>query len=146
MEWDLIHSYTTKEAVADGVLIRVPEAIAKEAGIKYPVYMTSAAWAKYVEVPDGLDEHGQSIDGRLWDILLMFVMKIRVSKSEGDTLMFNLFVLMPSSEVFESNEKVFEENKSDKVQLREVTLKSVIAPQDIDDPSPAIFIMKPNQD
>ena len=42
--------YTRADAIADGVLNDVSE-IAKEAGIRYPVAMTSAAWSECVEVP-----------------------------------------------------------------------------------------------
>ena len=39
---DLIHRYTRAEAIADGVLIDV-SAVAREAGIRYPVALTAAA-------------------------------------------------------------------------------------------------------
>jgi hypothetical protein len=41
------------EALRDGVLIAV-SGIAREAGFKYPVALTAAAWAKCVAVPPGV--------------------------------------------------------------------------------------------
>jgi hypothetical protein len=39
-----------------------------------------------------------------------------------------------------------EKRISDMPEHREITLKAVIQGRDFDDPSPAIFIMKPNED
>ncbi|HKI36594.1 MAG TPA: DUF6573 family protein [Gemmataceae bacterium] len=46
---DLIHRYTRADALRDGVLIDV-SATAREAGFKYPVALTAAAWVKCVVV------------------------------------------------------------------------------------------------
>jgi hypothetical protein len=48
-----IHRYTRAEALRDGVLIDVSQA-AREAGIRYPVPLTAAPWAKCVAVPAGV--------------------------------------------------------------------------------------------
>ena len=40
---------------------------AREAGIKFPVAVTSAVWHEYVVTPKELSSFGQSEDGRLWD-------------------------------------------------------------------------------
>ncbi len=48
----LIHAYTRAQAIADGMLIDASK-LAKEAGFKYPVALTSAAWADCVAVPEG---------------------------------------------------------------------------------------------
>jgi hypothetical protein len=65
---DLIHCYTRADALRDGVLIDV-SATAREAGFKYPVALTAAAWAKCVTVPPGLVCQDEA--GRLWDVLTM---------------------------------------------------------------------------
>jgi hypothetical protein len=44
-------------------------AVAREAGIRYPVALTRAAWEKCVAVPPGV--LGQDEGGRLWDVLWM---------------------------------------------------------------------------
>ena len=45
---DVIFSYTRKQAIEDGVLVDITE-MAKEAGIKYPVAITSTAFFGYVD-------------------------------------------------------------------------------------------------
>ena len=54
--------------LADGVQIDVSE-IAREAGLKFPVYLTRAVWESYVRVSDGV--RCQDEKGRLWDIVWM---------------------------------------------------------------------------
>jgi hypothetical protein len=63
---DPIHSYTRADALRDGVLIDVSPA-AREAGIRYPVALTRAAWQRCVKVPRGVP--CQDEEGRLWDVL-----------------------------------------------------------------------------
>jgi len=138
----IISTYTTKEAVADGYLVKVDQKISKEAGIKYPVYLTRAVWDKYVIVPRGFDKV-QDIDGRLWDVLYMFAVAARTCNKQ--MLMYQLNVVLPCNGDWEANEKRDPE-MNDKYNTRLVTLKSVIQAQDFDDPSPAIFIMKPEED
>ena len=50
--FDLIHSYTRAQAIADGVLVDV-SATAREAGIRFPVALTCAVYARCVTVPPG---------------------------------------------------------------------------------------------
>jgi hypothetical protein len=134
----IISTYTTKEAVADGFLVRVADGQSKEAGIKYSVYMTKAVWDKYVEVPEGMKGE-QDLAGRLWDILWMFMHSAR--NCPDPLLMFTFNCRLPDKGDWEQNEKMAGERT-----MRTVTLKSVIQSQDFDDPSPAIFIMKPGED
>jgi hypothetical protein len=139
MNMKVISTYTTKEAVADGVLVRVSDRLSQEAGIKYPVYMTCAVWNKYVEVPEGLEKE-QDLTGRLWDILWMFT---RNAKScPGNLLHLEFVCRLNDSGDWELNEKIAAGNRL----YRIVTLKAVIQAKDFDDPSPAIFIMKPSED
>lgn len=139
-EWNVISTYTTREAVADGFLVRVEAEASKEAGIKYPVYMTRAVWGKYVEVPKGM-EGIQNLSGRLWDVLYMFAFHARNVRS--DSLLFDFISFMPDARNWEPNEKLeTPENRFNRL----VTLKAVVQAQDFDDPSPAIFIMKPDED
>lgn len=141
-EWEVIDTYSTKQAVEDGFLVRVDPKVSKEAGIKYPVYLTRAVWDKYVKVPEGL-EQVQDLGGRLWDVLYMFTFAARsCSKS---TLTYKLNVVLADKGDWESNEKVDPDLDHNRT-IRLVTLKSVIQAQDFDDPSPAIFIMKPSED
>ena len=132
--------YSTKQAVDDGFLIQVDQEISKETGIRHPVYLTRAVWDKYVEVPRGMEGH-QDQSGRLWDVLFMFAFFAR--KESSSHLPFKLLVQLPDDGDWEQNEKVAE--RSNRL-LREVTLKALITARDFDDPSPAIFIMKPFED
>ncbi len=141
-DWEVIDTYSTKQAVEDGFLVLVDQKISKEAGIKYPVYLTRAVWDKYVELPEGF-ENVQDLDGRLWDVLYMFMFAAR--SCDSSTLMYKLNVVLADKDDWEPNEKLDPDLDGDR-NMRLVTLKSVIQPQDFDDPSPAIFIMKPSED
>ncbi len=44
---DIIHSYTRRQAIADGVLLDVTDQ-AKEAGVTLPVAFTATAWHQFV--------------------------------------------------------------------------------------------------
>ena len=124
MSYEVIHSYTRAEAIADGVLVDVSE-MAKEAGFKFPVALTRAAYVKYAEVPEGMT--GQDQQGRLWDILNMLRFAAAQSRGESEIL-FKLYVRV---------------HKGDR-RPRLVTLKSVCGPND--DASPCITVMMPDED
>ncbi len=56
----VIYAYTRAQALEDGGQVDVSET-AREAGIRFPVYLTRAVWNAYVEVPPGVhcqDEAG----------------------------------------------------------------------------------------
>jgi hypothetical protein len=78
---ELIHRYTRADALRDGVLIDV-SATAREAGFKYPVALTAAAWVKCVVVPS--DVHCQDEAGRLWDVLTMLRWAIKRGKDSAE--------------------------------------------------------------
>ncbi|MFF4323721.1 DUF6573 family protein [Streptomyces sp. NPDC001568] len=69
----IIHKYTRAQAIEDGALIQVPEAFAKEAGFKFPVALTAAAWADCVawSDEDSKAQTHQDETARLWDVLNM---------------------------------------------------------------------------
>lgn len=69
----LILCCSRAQALADGLLIDVSE-MARQAGIRYPVAMTAAAWADCVEWTDEDGERTgayQDQSGRLWDVVWM---------------------------------------------------------------------------
>lgn len=77
-----ISVYSRADALRDGVLIEVPADIRREAGILYPVAVTDHLWS-YIE-PDNLEEMpGQSVSGRLWDLLWMFATTAKMSRGES---------------------------------------------------------------
>jgi hypothetical protein len=83
-----IFRYTRAQAIADGVLVDLTSAtddkgqlLCKQAGFKAPVAITRNAWAKVIEAGGAWKPHGdgellelkggQSLAGRLWDVLHM---------------------------------------------------------------------------
>jgi hypothetical protein len=138
--WKIVSTYSTKQAVEDGFLVKVDSEASKEAGIKFPVYITRAVWDKYVEVPKGTEQL-QNLSGRLWDVLFMFAFHARNVSS--NFLQFDFISFLPDEVNWEANENLESpENRLNRL----VTLNAVIQAQDFDDPSPAIFIMKPNEE
>ena len=83
-----IYSYTRAQAVEDGQLIDV-SAAAREAGIVWPVALTSAAWADTCAWGDADDKRKgggacwQSESGRLWDVVWMASRAIRAGLRRG---------------------------------------------------------------
>ena len=123
---EVIYAYTRKQAIADGVLVDVSK-MAKEAGIKFPVALTSGIWHEYVVPDKELDNYGQSEDGRLWDVLWMFRCSAR--KNASDIMFFDLYFLM---------------NGNNEPEQKLVTLKALCGPGD--NGKPVITIMKPDED
>ena len=138
----VISTYTTREAVADGFLIELLPTVSAElrdAGIRVPAYLTTGVWEKYVEVPEGM-EGEQDIAGRLMDILNMFRFAVKKSKGDSAFMPFQFVCRLPNKGNWERNEKRQDDD------LRLVTLHATIRARDFDDPAPAIFIMKPDED
>jgi hypothetical protein len=84
---EVIHSYSRADAIRDGVLIDV-SAVAREAGIRFPVALTSAVWARCVTVPPGVKCQDEA--GRLWDVVWMLRCAIR--RSDGALVRFGVHV------------------------------------------------------
>lgn len=117
-----ISVYTRAQAIEDGVLVDVSET-AREAGLKYPAAITRAAWAKYVEVPRGVE--GQDEPGRLWDIVHM--LRVAIARGVGGSVIrYPLYV------------------RNDNRRPRLVTLKAICGPGDSAEPT--ITIMLPEED
>ena len=70
----VIYAYTRKQALEDGVLVDAGE-MAKEAGFKFPVAITAAAWEQSVVVPQGAECQDEL--GRLWALLYRLHRAIR---------------------------------------------------------------------
>ena len=120
-----LHTYTRRQAIADGVLIDVSDA-AKEAAFRIPVALTSAAWGKYVAVPPGVE--GQDEGGRLWDVLWMLLVAIRTGGGAGDEVRFRLHVR--------------NDDRDGEPPL--IELKAACGPAD--DGSPCVTVMLPDED
>lgn len=118
--------------------MKIEGTMPSDAGIKFPVYLTSTVYDRYVKVPEELQEQQEM--GRLWDLLYMFTWEAR--KTEGNMLLYKFFCQLPKTVEILDNEIHVKNSPL----MREITLKAVITAQDIDDPSPAIFIMLPHED
>jgi hypothetical protein len=103
-----IHSYSRAQAIADGLLVDLTTAtdgrgqlLCKEAGFRVPVAITRAAWAQTIEPGGCWKPHGegqvlelpggQSLTGRLWDVLWM--LRVTCDKSPStDRIHFEVLV------------------------------------------------------
>jgi hypothetical protein len=122
---EIIYSYTRKQAVADGVQVEVT-ATAKEAGIKFPVFITRGVFDAYVAVPPNVT--GQDEGGRLWDIVWMLRFAVQRSRPGNDRIPVALYV------------------RNDNRAAKLIKLIATCGALDIDDPQPAITILLPDED
>lgn len=122
---ELIAAYTRTQAIEDGEQVDV-STVAREAGIRFPVFLTRAVYDRYVTVP--ADAVGQDEAGRLWDIAWMLRHAILQSPSGADRISVSL--------------RVQNDNRRPKL----VQLTAVCGPVDLDDSQPAITVMLPEED
>ncbi len=123
IEWDYIHTYTRAQAIEDGVLVDVSET-AREAGIKHPVVVTRRLWDEYITPDPRSVPWGQSIEGRLWDVLWVFRCEAR--RTNGNRVDFGVIFIMKEK------------------QRRTVRMYALCGPGD--DAEPVITIMLPDED
>ena len=143
-EFDFIHSYTRVQAIEDGVLVDVSD-VAKGAGFKLPLTITRAVWARYVEVPRGLELRGQSVDGWLWDVLFMLHVAIQRQQGNGSEIQYQLHVALPDGGDWLPNEAHPATGSGlTRSTHRLVTLKALCGPGDALEP--VVTIMLPNED
>jgi len=121
MQWDVIYTYTRRQAIEDGVLIDVSN-LARQAGYKWPVALTSHLYQTYINPSNSLD--GQSDIGRLWDVLN--VLRLKAQNSSGTIVLFQVSFLMEID------------------RMEEITLKAIAGPGD--EGEPVITIMTPEED
>ena len=121
-DFELIHSYSRAQAIADGTLVDVT-VTAREAGIVYPTAVTAAVHHSYVRVPPGAT--GQDERGRLWDVLWM--LRFAIARSpEGDFLIYTVFV------------------RTDDGPPEPVKLKAIVGPGDQGEP--VVTVLMPDED
>ena len=126
---DVIDAYTRTQALEDGVLVDVSQT-AREAGFRWPVAMTRAAWDDCVawSAEDNRRQVYQDASGRLWDVLWMAFNAARSAASEPQ-MMCRLY-------------RVPRDGKS--VEARLTKLKLVAGPGDAGEP--VVTIMLPGED
>ncbi len=138
---EIISRYTRAQAIEDGVLVDLSAgetaALVREAGIKWPVAMTSAAWhatvgrgGRWVADPETGGEKmelpaGQDAIGRTWDVLNL--LRFAIGRQRGAT-----------------TELRFEVRVWDGKRTRVVRLKSLSGPGDHGEP--VITILLPDED
>jgi len=127
---NVISTYTRTQAIEDGVLIDAG-AMAREAGFKWPVALTSAVWADCVAwtEDDSRQQIYQDESGRCWDVLYMASHAIRTSKDSGDRLLFQLY-------------RVPRDGQSMEAEL--ITLRLIVGPGDAGEP--VITVLQPHED
>lgn len=122
---EVIFSYTRKQALADGFQVDVTTA-AKEAGISFPVFITRAAFEKFVAVPPGIE--GQDEAGRLWDVVWMLRFAIYRAKPGASRIPVAFYC------------------RNDERDAKLYKLIAECGPLDLDDPQPSITLMMPDED
>lgn len=127
---EVIYSYTRAQAIDDGVLIDATE-MARDAGFKWPVALTVAAWSDCVAWSDVDNERQvyQDQSGRLWDVLFMASFAVRTANNANRQLQFDL-------------QRIPRNGRSTTSQR--LTLKLILGPGDGGEP--VITIMLPGED
>ena len=126
----VISTYSRAQAIDDGVLIDAGS-MAREAGFKWPVAFTSAAWCDCVDWSkiDNQQQAYQDESGRLWDVLFMASQAIRAASDSGNRRNFSLYRVPRNGQSQEAEE---------------VALKLIVGPGDQGEP--VITILLPNED
>ncbi|EAR66222.1 hypothetical protein B14911_10822 [Bacillus sp. NRRL B-14911] len=122
LDFDYIHVFSREDAIKSGDLIDISEQ-GKRNGVKFPIAVTRLVWEDVIVPDDAAIVRGESIKGRLMDVLFLFVLNAK--KNGGSCFYFSVAATKSGqSEMF--------------------WLKAMIGPGD--DPSPVITIMYPNED
>jgi hypothetical protein len=125
VDWPIVHSYSRKEAIEDGVLVDLTEF---RGPWKNPVAITREAYLRCIALGDSAPPD-QDVAGRTWDVLWMaqFPSKLIHNDRYGATWLFQLYV------------------RNDQSPAELVTLKAILGPGDV--PGDAVLtLMLPEQD
>lgn len=96
-DFQVIHAYTRREALADGVLVDVTD-WAREAGFKFPVAVTRAVW-NVLEPSENLKARGEDVAGRAWDLFTVLKYAIKGAARTDEVHFAPLFALDPGEKV-----------------------------------------------
>ena len=97
LQFDVIYSYTRAQALDDGVLVDV-SSLACEAGYRWPVALTSGLFHGYITPSTALADEGQSVEGRLWDLLMVLRCSIKKGGDSSRIKFKVLFLMNPGTE------------------------------------------------
>jgi hypothetical protein len=89
----IIYSYSRKQTIDDGVLVDVTEA-AKTVGFKVHTAVSASLYHGYVEPPAGVTGEGQSVTGRLHDLLFLVLCSARKGYQGADRATVRIAFLM----------------------------------------------------
>jgi hypothetical protein len=135
----LISVYSRREAIEDGTLVDCTQDpfddLNRNAGIRFDVAMTNAAFHRYVEVLEQF-RGSQDIKGRYWDIIWMF--SLAAARNPDSTELLFEFLCLPN----ESEHRVQEHGELQQPRL--VELKAVCSPGDYGEP--CLTLMLPSED
>ncbi|MBI4805526.1 MAG: hypothetical protein HY795_09850 [Desulfovibrio sp.] len=92
--WPIVFSYTRAQAIDDGVLIDVTTE-AKEYGFNLPFVMGDNLFNRYVTPPPGLEGEGQSLEGRLHDLMTLAALSARKGLQQDQVEFEVLFLMNP---------------------------------------------------
>ena len=118
----LIHSYTRADAITDGLQFNCE--LAKEAGFKFSVYITSGINNL---IKKSLSYGCNDYNGVMWDILMVLLSAIRYNK-DNDIINFSVLIYWDSRK------------------LKSFNLTAQCGVVDINDHQPAITILLPEED
>jgi hypothetical protein len=131
LDMPVIHSYSRAEALADGILVAVPEKLAADAGFGLPVALTRAAYedcAAWSAADNARKGTLQDEASRLWDVLWMASLAARRNRG--------------------GSRAAFEVHRTPRPgrgrQPRRVALVLVVGPGD--DGEPVLTVMQPGED
>ena len=124
--FEIIHSYTRQQAIADGVLVDLSSSFPNETRMfKWNVCCTDTVW-NIIERASEAD--GCEVAVYVWDVCYMACTMIQHAKNAGQQELF-FKVCLPLRE-----------------RGTERRLKLVCGPTSFDDPSPCLTIMLPGED
>jgi hypothetical protein len=145
---EAIYAYTREQAIEDGTLVDV-SGIAREAGFKIPVAITSAVNGLIENIPEC--KSWQDYQGRLWDVLNMARWAARVNSSKSQFLYGLSLAHIERKEVYykpkmDVAKGIYKEGyfKEKNVLVENTTLKVMIHAGD--NGEPVITIMLPSED
>lgn len=95
MQEECIYSYSRAQAIEDGVLVDVTETASK-VGLRYPVAVTDTLYHRYIESTTILESEGQTVNGRLMDVLMLLMFEIKRARGNASELHFKVSFLMDS--------------------------------------------------
>lgn len=93
-EFELIHLYTRRQALEDGVLVDLGP-LAAEAGFRWPVAVTRAIYDRLLQPSKVVKDEGQSFTGRAWDMLTVMRLEARRAGAGREVRFAPLFITQP---------------------------------------------------